>query len=106
MPRVVRVAHGHAHLDAVGVDLVGDLQKPLFLDTGWEPTLRQCYKTSQIFTGTERIFASGDRGEDAIFHRFVFEGKRDFWLFGRPQPSEKTNRFKMTSPPTKICEEP
>ena len=64
-----------------------------FWAPGSEPTLRQCHETSRIFTGTERIFASVDRG-DVIFYRFVFEGKRDFWLFGRPQPLKKPKKSK------------
>ena len=60
-----------------------------------EPTLRQSHETSRTFTGTERIFASGDKG-DVIFHGFVFEGKRDFWLFGLPQPLKKPKKSKAT----------
>ena len=36
---------------------------------------------------------SVDRG-DVIFYRFIFEGKRDFWLFGRPQPLIKPKKSK------------
>ena len=79
---------------------------PIALIQAW---LRQCHETSRIFTGTERIFASVDRG-DVIFYRFVFEGKRDFWLFGRrvssKSPKSQKDLFsrkrtvKMTFPPT------
>ena len=30
----------------------------------------------------------------SFFYRFVFEGKRDFWLFGRPQPLKKPKKSK------------
>ena len=44
----------------------GRMDRLYFWAPGLGPSLRQCHETSQIFTGTERIFASGDRG-DVIF---------------------------------------
>ena len=66
-----------------------------------DPTLRQCHETSRIFTGTKQISASAERG-DIISYRFVFEGKRDFWLVGCPEPlkspkSQKVPFFEKTN---------
>ena len=42
-------------------------QALFFWTPGSEPPLRQCHETSRIFTGTERIFASVDKGDMSFF---------------------------------------
>ena len=66
----------------------GCAYKPGFI-FGSEPTLRQCHETSQIFMGTERIFAGGAIEGMSFFIGLFSKEKGTFGFLGALQPLKK-----------------
>ena len=82
------------HLVLVGCQTFQVLYQALFLSTWLGTHTSTMSRDVPDIHGDQADFCSGDCGDVIIYHWFVFEGKRDFWLFGRPQPFKKPKQSK------------